>query len=77
MRKWSVFGSAIGERMSKRFTVREASEIFRRTPWTIYRWINEGYLHADKVRDGYLIPETEINRLFKLKTPEIDFSSKK
>ncbi len=49
--------------MPKFYTVREVAEILRRSTQTIYRWIDEEYLKAKKVRDGYLIPEGEIERI--------------
>jgi len=49
---------------SEKFTVRQAAKIFNRHPGTIYRWIDEGFLqHYYRVRDGYLIPRTEIDRI--------------
>lgn len=51
-------------------TTQEAARIFRRNRMTIYRWIAEGFLDAKKVRDGYLIKESEINRILqKAKNP--------
>ncbi len=48
----------------EKFTVKETAEMVRRTPDTIYRWIEEGFLeNFIKVRDGYLIPKTEIDRI--------------
>ena len=45
-------------------TVGEAANEFNRTPKTIYRWIEEGFLqNVFKVRDGYLIPKEEIDRI--------------
>lgn len=45
-------------------TVKEAAAIVRRSPDTIYRWIDEGFLtDYTRVRDGYLIPRAEIDRL--------------
>lgn len=48
----------------EKLTVREAAQAVNRSPDTIYRWIGEGFLqHYFRVRDGYLIPRTEINRI--------------
>ena len=45
-------------------TVGEAANEFNRTPKTIYRWIEEGFLqNVIKVRDGYFIPKEEIDRI--------------
>jgi excisionase family DNA binding protein len=45
-------------------TVKEVSQEVGRKPKTIYRWIEEGYLkNVIKVRDGYLIPKTELERI--------------
>ena len=55
--------------MIKYYTVKEAAEIFKRDIKTIYRWIQEGFLQdVTKVKDGYLIPETEIQRILSQKT---------
>jgi excisionase family DNA binding protein len=46
------------------FTVREVAAALNRHPKTVYRWIDEGFLqNIVRVRDGYLIPETEVNRV--------------
>lgn len=51
---------------NKLWTVREVAHHFRRTERTIYRWINEGFVqNVLQVRDGYLIPDQEIQRLQK------------
>ena len=47
----------------KYLTVKEVAYILRRSRRTILRWINEGYLKGNKVKDGYLISEGEICRL--------------
>lgn len=49
----------------KNYTVQEVAEIFRRTPQTIRRWIDEGkpFKVVFRVKDGYLIPEKEVNRV--------------
>ena len=49
--------------MSKFLTVTEAAEIFRRHPRTIWRWIAEGFIHAKRVKDGWLIPKSEVERI--------------
>ena len=45
------------------FTVKEFALIFRRHPRTVRRWIAEEYIKAVKVRDGWLIPNTEEERI--------------
>lgn len=46
------------------FTIREAALEVNRHPKTLYRWIDEGFLqNIIRVRDGYLIPKIEIQRL--------------
>lgn len=48
----------------EKLTVREAAKMVNRSPDTIYRWIDEGFLeHYFRVRDGYLIPKSEIERI--------------
>jgi excisionase family DNA binding protein len=48
----------------EKFTVKETARMVHRSPDTIYRWIEEGFLqNFIKVRDGYLIPKTEIERI--------------
>ena len=51
--------------MSKLLTVAEVADIFRKSKKTIYRWIDEGRVFNDvrRVRDGYLIPEEEVQRV--------------
>lgn len=51
--------------MPKLLTVAEVAVIFRKSKKTIYRWIDEGKVFSDvrKVRDGYLIPEEEVQRV--------------
>lgn len=52
--------------MPKNYTVKECAQIFKRSEDTIRRWIAEGFFKtAYKIRDGYLIPEEEINRIHK------------
>ena len=46
------------------FTVRQAALEVGRHPKTLYRWIDEGFLeNIFRVRDGYLIPKCEIDRI--------------
>ena len=48
----------------KNYTVKEAAEIFRRRPETIREWIKkQTFQVVFKVKDGYLIPEREVNRV--------------
>jgi excisionase family DNA binding protein len=56
--------------MIKYYTIKETAEIFRRSTRTILRWIDEGYLKSNKVKDGHLISEIEIDRILNNK-PEI------
>jgi len=51
--------------MPKNFTVKECAGIFRCSSRTIYRWISKGEIFNNiiKVKDGYLIPKEEIDRL--------------
>lgn len=49
--------------MSILYTVKEVADIFRRHPRTIRRWIAEGFIQAKRVRDGWLIPKTEVDRI--------------
>ncbi len=51
--------------MQKFMTVREVATVFRRSSDTIYRWILEGktFQNVIKVKDGYLIPESEVERI--------------
>lgn len=51
--------------MQKFMTVKEVAAVFRRSQDTIYRWIFEGktFQSVVKVKDGYLIPESEVNRI--------------
>jgi len=59
----------------EKLTVKQAARVVNRSPDTIYRWINEGFLqHYFRVRDGYLIPRSEIERLLVEIRP---FSAKK
>ena len=52
--------------MPKLYTVKEVSKIFKRTPRTIYRWIDGGFISVTKVKDGYLIPHSEVNRIISI-----------
>lgn len=48
----------------RRMTVNQLAFRVKRSPKTIYRWRREGFLkEVIKVRDGYLIPEREVNRI--------------
>lgn len=52
--------------MTERFlTVNEVAVMLRRTPRTIYRWLDEGTMfpRARKVKDGWLIPESDVFQL--------------
>lgn len=53
--------------MPKYYIVKEVAEIFRRSEKTILRWLDEGKIfHNDKilkVKDGYLIPVDEVERI--------------
>jgi excisionase family DNA binding protein len=56
----------------KTLTVKEAAKEVKRTEKTIYRWIDEGFLmNIIRVRDGYLIPESEIKRIKVIINPQI------
>lgn len=56
---------------AEKFTVKETARMVRRSPDTIYRWIEEGFLeNFIKVRDGYLIPKTEIDRILVIISPQ-------
>jgi len=49
---------------SEFFTVRQVALEVNRHPKTVYRWISEGFLqNITRVRDGYLIPKKEIERI--------------
>jgi excisionase family DNA binding protein len=52
-----------GSQMPNFLTTKEVAQIFRRHPRTIYRWIDEGFLQAKKVRDGWLITQEEVERI--------------
>ncbi len=51
--------------MARFFTVQEVAQILRRHRRTIYRWLDEGFLHGKKIKDGWLIPCEEIDRIIK------------
>lgn len=46
-------------------TIKEVAIIFKRTPKTIRRWIDEGktFNRLIKFKDGWLIPESEVDRI--------------
>ena len=48
-------------------TIKEAAETFKRKPKTLRRWIDEGkmFKRVIKIKDGYLIPQSEIDRILK------------
>ncbi len=60
--------------MSRYFTIKQVALKFHRHPRTIYRWLDEGFLHGKKVRDGWIIPEDELEKIirdpFKDEEPE-------
>ena len=49
----------------KNYTIQEVADTFRRKPKTIRKWIDEGktFKVLFKVKDGYLIPEKEVERI--------------
>lgn len=51
--------------MSKKYTVKEVADVFRRDVQTIRRWISDGktFRVVFRVKDGYLIPEEEVERV--------------
>ncbi len=49
--------------MSRYLLVKEVADIMRRHPRTIYRWIEEGYIKAVKVKGCYRISEEEVRRI--------------
>jgi excisionase family DNA binding protein len=51
--------------MSRFWTVKEVARALHRHPRTIYRWLEEGDLRGKKVKDGWLIPEEELNRIIR------------
>ena len=50
--------------MPEHLTVKEVAKIFKRHQRTIYRWLDEGFISGKKVKDGWFIPRTEIDRIF-------------
>lgn len=56
--------------MVKYYTVKEVAEILRKHYRTILKWIDEDYIVATKVKDGYLISEMELDRILNSK-PQI------
>ncbi len=58
--------------MIKYYTVKEMAGIVHRDIRTIYRWIDEGFVkNYAKVKDGYLIPESEVSRILDSKKESI------
>jgi excisionase family DNA binding protein len=52
--------------LEKLLTIKEVSEIFRKTPKTIYLWIKEDKIKAVRIgSQSYLIKESEVNRILK------------
>ncbi len=51
--------------MPRFYTVKELTKELRRHPRTIYRWLDEGFLQGKKVKDGWLIPHEEVERIIK------------
>ena len=50
--------------MSHQFlTVNEVAALVRRTPRTIYRWIERGLLPAHRIRSGWLIASESVRKL--------------
>ena len=49
---------------NRMLTVKQMADEINRSPKTIYRWIEEGFLkNVIRIRDGYKIPATEVNRI--------------
>lgn len=44
----------------KYYTVKEIAERFRKDIRTVYRWIREGSLEADRAGGGHIISETKL-----------------
>ena len=57
--------------MARFFTVKEVANTLRRHPRTIYRWLDEDFLRGKKVKDGWLIPHEEVERVLR-SAPEDD-----
>jgi excisionase family DNA binding protein len=54
----------------EKFTVNEVAEKLKKSRRTIYRWIEEGFLkNLIKVKDGYLIPKSELDRIQTIVNP--------
>jgi excisionase family DNA binding protein len=51
--------------MARYYTVKELANKFHRHFRTIYRWLDEGYIRGKKVRDGWLIPEEEVEKVIR------------
>jgi excisionase family DNA binding protein len=49
--------------MEKFYTVPEAAEALRLSPWTVWQWLKTGRLRGTKVGDRRLIRESELQRL--------------
>ena len=49
--------------MSRHLKVREVADALHRHPNKIYRWLEEGFIHGKKVRDQWLIPVEEIEKI--------------
>jgi excisionase family DNA binding protein len=54
-----------GFQMAHYSTVKDLAKIFHRHPRTVYRWLDEGFIHGKKVRDGWLIPQEEVEKIIK------------
>ena len=52
--------------MPKYLYVKEVAVLVRRHPRTIYRWIEEGYIKAIKVRGCWLVPYEEVERILRI-----------
>jgi hypothetical protein len=45
--------------------VKDVAEIFHRHPRTVYRWLDEGFIKGRKVKDGWLIPQEEVEKIIR------------
>lgn len=45
------------------YIVKEVSKTVRRHPRTVRRWIDEGFIQAIRVKNRWLIPKTEVERI--------------
>ena len=45
--------------------VKDLAEKFERHPRTIYRWLDEGFIHGKKVRSNWLIPQEEVDKIMR------------